>query len=131
MPAKSTASKTTARKVTVKKSSKPAAKTTASKSTAAKKSPAKSVAKKSAAKKTSTWVTQSTVAFDADTAVSRFTTQTQRKMLRSLVSGETLTTTDAKPATLRSIDRLKDLGAVTVAKSGKVAITARGRQIVA
>lgn len=95
---------------------------------AAKKSPAKSAAKKSAAKPVvSSWVTQSKVVPDAGMAVSKFTTQAQRRLLRALVAGET--PGDA-PATRRSLARLEELGLVSVAKNGTAKVTKSGREFV-
>lgn len=77
------------------------------------------------------WVRQSTVPASSDIGASRFTTQTQRRLLRAIVAGESINSGEVPQATQRTIARLKDLGFVTVAKNGTVKATASGRTFVA
>jgi hypothetical protein len=74
------------------------------------------------------WVRQSLA--PAEGAASKFTTQTQRRLLRAVVAGEVTTSTDLPRPTLRTLDRLAGLGFVTIAKAGKVAPTKAGREFV-
>jgi hypothetical protein len=90
--------------------------------------PAKTTAAKTAAK--STWVTQSSVVPEAGMAVSKFTTQSQRRLLRGIVAGEITTQVEAPAPTVRSIARLAELKLVTVAKNGAVKPTAAGKTFV-
>lgn len=113
--------KKAAKKVIVRKAAKTA---TPKAAKTAKAAPAK--------KAESTWVTQSTVAFSEEIGASRFTTQTQRRLLREIVASKSgMSFSDAKAPTLRSIDRLKTLGLVTVAKNGTAKATKRGADLVA
>jgi hypothetical protein len=74
------------------------------------------------------WVRQSLA--PAEGAASKFTTQTQRRLLRAVVAGEVVSAVDLPRPTLRTLDRLAGLGFVTVAKAGKVAPTKAGREFV-
>jgi hypothetical protein len=114
----------------------PARKTTAAKTSAAK------AAKKPAAKPVPTldkplasgWVRQSTVPLSEELAVSKFTTQAQRRILRAIVRGEDdapTSTGDLAPQTMRTIDRLKGLGLVSVSKTGAITATKAGSAFVA
>lgn len=83
------------------------------------------------------YVTQSSVAaplaIDAKgsplVGASVFTTQTQRRALRAIASGAGYDF--SAPASLRTRDRLVDLGLVVVAKTGSVSLSAKGRGFVA
>lgn len=81
------------------------------------------------------WVRQSTIPATLlnDVAVSKATTQTQRKLLRAIVRSEDdapRSMSELSPQTQRSIDRLKDLKLVTVSKAGGIAATKAGEGFV-
>lgn len=81
------------------------------------------------------WVRQSTIPATmlSDVAVSKATTQTQRKLLRAIVrseDGAPRSMGDLSPQTQRSIERLKDLKLVTVSKAGGIAATKAGEGFV-
>jgi hypothetical protein len=129
-----------ARKGTVRTSAGKAAPVTVRKvapTKAPRKATAKATAKKVPAKPVPTpdaplasgWVRQSTVRPDADTAPSRFTTQTQRRLLRETVADGALPVADLPTATQRTVARLTELGLVTVAK-GTAKATKAGREFV-
>lgn len=85
------------------------------------------------------WVRQSLA--PATGAASKFTTQTQRRLLRAIASGEDFDYGEGvraavnvgrlPRATVRTVDRLAALGFVSVAKNGNVAATKAGREFVA
>lgn len=141
------AATTKATKAPAAKAKAPAAKATtkatAAKATAATKAKAKAPAARpvptAEAPLASGWIRQSTLGPDAG-AASRFTTQAQRRLLRTIVRGESydygegvsgpIDATRVAAPTLRSIERLRVLGYVSIAKSGAVAGTKAGTAFV-
>lgn len=100
--------------------------------TAPKTSAKKAPVRKSAPKKAeTTWIRQSTVAPAEGIAKSRFTTQTQRKLLRQIVKERSVSFADAKAPTLRSLDRLGELGYVAITPAGVAKPTKSGAAFVA
>lgn len=75
------------------------------------------------------WVRQSLAPRDG--AASKFTTQTQRRLLRAIVSGDVTSAGDLPLATQRTVGRLADLGFITVAKNGAIRATKAGTEFVA
>jgi hypothetical protein len=131
-----TATKKSAPKTTTtKKVVRVAKKTTGTKAAPKKAAPKTTGAKKAAPKKTtakkSSWVTQSAVAYDPEIGASRFTTQTQRRLLREIVASGSKSYADSSAATGRSLARLVELGLATLAKNGTAKPTANGKKLVA